>query len=133
MCACLPECHRPATEREIRLEPTVTAPREARRFVSRHLTDLGYPTLTDDGALVVSELVTNSLAAAPRTPIWVTLRLVGRLALLEVWDCSPVRPVIRAVDDTAEHGRGLHVVKESSLTWGCDTFVCGKVIWVLLG
>jgi anti-sigma regulatory factor (Ser/Thr protein kinase) len=124
---------RPAVDIEIKLEPTERAPREARAFVSRHLTELGYPTLVEDGSLIVSELVTNSLKAAEGKPLWVDIRRAGSLLPLEVWDCSPEPPVHKSPDFLAEGGRGLYVVDELSITWGCDTFFCGKVIWVLLG
>jgi two-component sensor histidine kinase len=124
---------RPATDLEIKLEPTNQAPREARRFVSRQLEVLGYPLLVDNAALIVSELVTNSVEAAPMFPLWVDVRRTGSLVLLEVWDCSPDPPVRKSPDSTDERGRGLTVVEELSIDSGCDPLPCGKVVWVLLG
>jgi anti-sigma regulatory factor (Ser/Thr protein kinase) len=133
MCTSVLERDRPSVDREIKLQPTPRAPREARRFVARHLPELGYPKLVEDGELIVSELVTNSIAAAPDTPLWVTLRLAGSLVVLEVWDCSSEDPVLRSLDCDAEGGRGLQVVKELSVAFDWDTFAGGKVVWVLLG
>jgi hypothetical protein len=50
--------------RRIRLEPTARAARDARRFVSAALADLGHADLIEDARLIASELVTN--ARAPR-------------------------------------------------------------------
>jgi anti-sigma regulatory factor (Ser/Thr protein kinase) len=119
-------------DREIKLEPTIRAPREARGFVSRHLDELGYPKLIDDAAMIVCELVTNSVREAPGTPVWVNLRWAGAYPLLEVWDCSPDPPVFKDPDYLAEKGRGLHIVAELSLRLGWDVFPCGKVVWALL-
>lgn len=124
---------RPAMERMIQLEPTPYAAREARRFVSQHFHELGFSTLADDGELIVSELVTNSLEHASKAPLSLGIRLAGSLLILEDWDCSPDPPIPQEPDYMAESGRGLHVVKELSITWGCETFLCGKVVWVLLG
>jgi hypothetical protein len=49
-------------ECEIRLEPSMRAPREARRFVSHHLCDFGYLKLVDNAGIIVAELVTNARA-----------------------------------------------------------------------
>jgi anti-sigma regulatory factor (Ser/Thr protein kinase) len=120
-------------DREIRLEPTPQAVREARRFVSRQLDELGYAELVDDAATITSELVTNSVREAPETPVWVNLRRAGSFPLLEVWDCCPKAPVLKSADYLAEGGRGLRIVDELSVSFGWDTFACGKVVWVLLG
>jgi hypothetical protein len=101
--------------------------------VSHHFCELGYARLIDDGKLIVSELVTNSIEAAPKSPLWVGLRTAGPFLILEDWDRSPVPPVRKELVHMAERGRGLHIVKELSITWGRDTFCCGKVTWAMLG
>jgi hypothetical protein len=120
-------------DREIRLEPTPHAPREARGFVSRHLGELGYQTFVEDAVTIIGELVTNSVKETPTTPVWVNLRRAGAHPLLEVWDCSINPPVLKDPDYLAEHGRGLHIVAELSVRLGWELFTCGKVVWVLLG
>ena len=124
---------RPVTDREIRLTPTSHAPQEAREFVSYHFDDLGFPQLVEDGKVIASELVTNSLNAAPHSPLWLSVRQRGSFLILEDWDCSTAQPVVRDPDYIAEHGRGLHIVTALSIEWGCDPFPCGKCVWVLLG
>src|SRR3954471_18073351 len=89
---------RPVMDVEVRLEPTLRAPGEARRFVARELAGLGYPGLVEDARLVVSELVTNSVINVPGMPVWVNLRRAGKFVVLEVWDCSPDPPVFQDPD-----------------------------------
>jgi anti-sigma regulatory factor (Ser/Thr protein kinase) len=93
---------------------------------------LGYPQLIETGELIVSELVTNSVTAAPDCPVWVDIRRAGLYVLLEVWDCSPKPPEFKRPDFLAEGGRGLHIVDTFSKKIGCETFAYGKVVWVLL-
>jgi serine/threonine-protein kinase RsbW len=128
------EYDRPSRELAIRLDADDRAPGHARRFVRHNLEELGYPKTVDDAVVVVSELVTNAAAAAPYTPIFVALLPSSGRVLLEVWDMSPDRPVMRSPDTMATAGRGLHVVEELSVTYGCNQCRSGawKVVWALL-
>lgn len=98
------------------------------------LADLG-----NDMELVVSELVTNAVAASAAvadTPV-VRLWLLGDgvQVLILVWDASPRRPVLVDVDEEAEGGRGLLLVEAISATWGCffpQDGTAGKVTWALI-
>jgi hypothetical protein len=121
---------RPVVDVEAKLEPTLQAAGEARRFVARELDALGYSRLVDDARVVVSELVTNSVRHVPGKPVWVGLRRSGKYVVLEVWDCSPDRPVAPDPDFVGENGRGLHVVGKLGVRSGYDIFCCGKVAWV---
>ncbi|HEY7487523.1 MAG TPA: ATP-binding protein, partial [Streptosporangiaceae bacterium] len=109
------------------------APREARRFVREHLEKLGHDRAIDDAELVVSELVTNSVAAAPGTVVFVALLPVSGQVILEVWDLSPKTPVLRPPDIMATEGRGLRIVEELSVNFGCNRKGRWKVVWALLG
>jgi hypothetical protein len=109
------------------------APREARRFVAHHLKEMGYSALVENAEIIVSELVTNSITAAPDMPLWVDIRRAGSLVLLEVWDCSSAPPQRKEPGVLATGGRGLHIVDELSIAWDFDVFSGGKVVWVLLG
>jgi two-component sensor histidine kinase len=124
---------RPAMDIEVKLKPTLHAPKEARRFVAGELAALGYPQLVEDAELIVSELVTNSITYAPKKPLWVDLRQAGKHLVLEVWDGSTEPPIARCPDFLATGGRGTHVVNELGISFGYDIFCCGKVIWVILG
>jgi anti-sigma regulatory factor (Ser/Thr protein kinase) len=110
------------------------------RLHARHLAwEWGLDALGYDTALLVSELVTNAVAAARAVrPVWpVRLWLLSdaaQIAIL-VWDASPQPPVPTGADAAAESGRGLLLVEAISSQWGWypaeDT--TGKVVWALTG
>ena len=120
------------TTPEIELFPTLEAPGRAREFVRRQLAVWGLPNSVDNATVIVSEVVSNAIAAAPHAPVRVSLRLVGSRAILEVRDCCPDPPVFQSVDPMAESGRGLHVVTALSATVDWFPVHGGKVMWVLL-
>ena len=78
--------------------------------------------LADDAALVISELMTNAVAASAALPAHppVLLRLTAgeRSLRVEVHESSPREPVLRAPDADAEHERGLAVVAALSAWCG---------------
>jgi anti-sigma regulatory factor (Ser/Thr protein kinase) len=120
-------------DREIKLCPRPESAREARDFVREQLTELGFPTCVDDATLIVAELASNALAAAPETPYWVALNIdAGGRPVIEVQDCSPELPVVRSVDAMSEHGRGLPIVEALSAAFGCVPVPGGKIVWALL-
>jgi anti-sigma regulatory factor (Ser/Thr protein kinase) len=97
----------------------------------------GLAGLSYDAALIVSELVTNAVAAARAVePVWpVRLWLLSdaaRIAVL-VWDANPGPPVRSEADATAESGRGLLLVETISDQWGWYPTDVGKVVWALTG
>lgn len=102
----------------ITLFPVAQSPEIARTFVRHRLVSLGTPEETvDNGCVITSELVTNVLRHVP----WAkTFRLCvsknGLSPLIEVWDPSPVRPVIKE-DPEGESGRGLMIVAALATTW----------------
>jgi anti-sigma regulatory factor (Ser/Thr protein kinase) len=132
MCTTATGHDRASTEIEIRLTADELAPGKARRFVRHHVERLGYPRCVDDAAVVVSELVTNAVAAAPWGPVFVALPPASGRLVIEVWDMSAVRPVPREPGVLDTHGRGLGVVKGLSLSYGCDHRGRWKVVWALL-
>ncbi|WP_338700124.1 ATP-binding protein [Streptomyces sp. Q6] len=96
------------------------AVRKARAAVRAQLAGWHLDELTDVTALLVSELVTNSLCHASG-PIGVRLvrRTGPRAALLvEVSDPLPDPPRARAAAPDDEGGRGLQLVADSSRRWG---------------
>jgi hypothetical protein len=133
MCSQLMGHGGPAADREIKLDPTPCAPLAARRFVSQHVKELGYPELVEDAETVVSELVTNVVTHAPDSPLRVDISRAGPHIVLKVFDGSPAPPVRMCPDFMAESGRGLHIVEELSIAWGYDTFPGGKFTWARLG
>jgi anti-sigma regulatory factor (Ser/Thr protein kinase) len=97
----------------------------------------GLAGLGDDAELLVSELLTNAVAASRvMEPIFpVRLWLVSgsaQIAIL-VWDANPQPPVPTQIDDQAETGRGLLLVEAVSEQWGWYTpqDTTGKVVWAV--
>lgn len=125
------------------LPPQFEAVRTARRFTRATLNQWGVPALFDDAALVVSELVTNSMRYALPTdrmgaeyepPIRLHLmRWTSRL-VCAVRDPSEDSPVTGEAGAGDEHGRGLLLVESFSDAWGWHPLagaLRGKVVWAL--
>ena len=121
---------RPRMDREIRLDPVLEAPGQARTFMRHHMTALGFQLRVEDAALIAVELVTNALKyASSYGPFWLSVRLASGRALIEVEDGSPHLPVLREPDYEAESGRGLHVVAALSAAYDWRPVDGGKIVW----
>jgi anti-sigma regulatory factor (Ser/Thr protein kinase) len=133
--SCLPEIALRALGADARL---VCA---AREFTAATLYRWGAGARLDDVAIVVSELLTNALrhglprlpelSDVPlRQPIRMGLRQTGPWVLCAVADPSQAVPVPRVPGSFAETGRGLHIIRALSDTWGYTTpDAAGKVVW----
>ena len=91
-----------------------TAPRVARKWLTTLLLEWSLPEFRDAGELVVSELVTNSVAEigkvawpAARPPVRLWLRGGPAGLGLQVWDPILATPVLRAAADDEECGRAF--------------------------
>ncbi|MFE3035420.1 ATP-binding protein [Streptomyces canus] len=107
------------------------AVRAARTAVRNRLTDWNLDGLADIAALLVSELVTNSLRHATG-PIGVRLVRpdgVDGVLLVEVSDPLPDPPRARVADLDDESGRGLQLVANAADRWGTRPGVTGKTVW----
>lgn len=88
---------------------------------------------------VVSELMTNSVAAARAMPHIEPVRLWllsdTRKVLVLVWDANPQPPALIEAGEDAENGRGLFLVQAFSERWGSypTPHWGGKVVWALCG
>jgi hypothetical protein len=105
-------------------------------------------TLVNAAGLVVSELVSNAVAAsaaltgsrfagywAPGTPpVRVWLSADDHRVVIQVWDGSDRPPVPQPVAPEADSGRGLLLVGALSEEWGCYTpeKSSGKVVWAVV-
>ena len=99
----------------------------------------GLDPLTEAVEHMVSELITNSVAAARAMPQIEPVRLWlltnRRKVLVLAWDANPQPPALAEADDDAEGGRGLLLVQAFSERWG--TYPTpdrgGKVVWAVCG
>lgn len=111
----------------------------ARAHVRELLWEWHFPGLRDDVGAVVSELVTNSVAATAGLgpavqPILVWLGSDTRHVLAAVGDASPCPPVRLNLGPDAEGGRGLALVEAFSTRWGWHPVprsksILAKVLW----
>jgi len=87
--------------------------------------------LLDDAALVISELMTNSLRAGARTAV-LTLSLDPGWLRVAVQDDVRGRPRLLAPEPGDLHGRGLHIVAALASDWGFTRLPRGKEVWANL-
>ncbi|MFF7135151.1 ATP-binding protein [Streptomyces sp. NPDC008196] len=106
------------------------AVRAARAAVRDRLAAWNLDGLADVAALLVSELVTNSLRHATG-PIGVRLVRPGTDGILrvEVSDPLPDPPRERVADLDDESGRGLQLVAHAADRWGTRPGATGKTVW----
>ncbi|MEV7072615.1 ATP-binding protein [Streptomyces sp. NPDC091972] len=107
------------------------AVRAARTAVRDRLTAWRLDGLADIAALLVSELVTNSLRHATG-PIGVRLvrpEGAGGVLLVEVSDPLPDPPRERVAGLDDESGRGLQLVARAADRWGTRPGTSGKTVW----
>jgi anti-sigma regulatory factor (Ser/Thr protein kinase) len=94
----------------------------ARLHARQVVWEWGLAGLGDDVEILVSELVTNAVAASRSLdqvlPVRVWLLSDKARVLVVVWDASPRPPARVEADDDAESGRGLLLVEAISERWG---------------
>ncbi|TXR96654.1 ATP-binding protein [Streptomyces sp. col6] len=102
----------------------------ARRLIDAALCCWGLGELADDGASIVTELVTNAVRHARRGSIRVVVeRITERTVRVAVSDFSRELPVKCRAGDGDEEGRGLLLVAALASDWGTYTRRWGKVVW----
>lgn len=125
-----------------------TAVPSARAHAQMMMIEWSMPGVAEDVALVVSELVTNAVAASTDADgrpqyaepggglpvVHLRLRSDHVRIVVEVWDSSPQEPVVRQPEVDDENGRGLLLVEALSERWGCERVPGwpGKVVWAEL-
>jgi anti-sigma regulatory factor (Ser/Thr protein kinase) len=125
------------------LGPRDTAPADARATLRLTLATWGLAHASDEAETVMSELVTNAIAAShaiapagtdPR-PVIFRLTADENELRIEVWDADPTPPPqdLALPGDDEESGRGLFIVDALSREWGSYGRNGGKVIWAALG
>jgi anti-sigma regulatory factor (Ser/Thr protein kinase) len=132
--------HEYPLENSLEFRPLPTAVPCGRLWARNVLFEWRLSDLTDDAELLVSELMTNALAASrPEyqfhdfTTITLRLRANSRYLIIEVWDRSPEDPAIAAAGGHSEYGRGLTIVDALASRWGHQrTAAYRKVVWAEL-
>jgi anti-sigma regulatory factor (Ser/Thr protein kinase) len=117
------------------LEAIPVSPRTARKAARSWLTGWGTSEeLIERSELIASELVTNAVLASKiyDAPPAIRFRMSARQgrALIEVWDCNPLLPVLRKPTADDEKWRGLPLVASLSRRWGfTPAYSGGKIVW----
>lgn len=89
--------------------------------------------LADDGALIVSELVSNAVRHARSRSLRVTvIRPESVRVRIGVVDKSKRLPEVREPREGAESGRGLALVGALAKDWGTVRLPWGKRVWAEL-
>ncbi|MFD1146694.1 ATP-binding protein [Saccharothrix hoggarensis] len=122
----------PAVPVAVTLPATAGSSAHARRVVGEVASAWGLSEdLADDAALVVTELVSNSVDHAVG-PIGLTVTRTTSGMRIEVTDRSSAMPQQRPVQLDSARGRGLIIVAALSRTWGSEPTPEGKVVWAEL-
>jgi anti-sigma regulatory factor (Ser/Thr protein kinase) len=87
--------------------------------------------ISDELALVVSELVTNAVRHA-EPPVRLELQADDERVTVAVADGSPGRPVARPAPADAEGGRGLPMIDLIAAETGVRPSPPGKTVWAAL-
>ncbi|WP_329382422.1 ATP-binding protein [Streptomyces sp. NBC_01716] len=103
----------------------------ARSLVRTALEAWGLEHLADTGALVVTELVSNSVTHTRTYSIRVTVsRPSETFVRVAVADSSKAVPILRvSADGHDEAGRGLAIIEALTWRWGTDCLPLGKRVW----
>lgn len=104
---------------------------QARAAVAACCDRLGLTDLSDDVALVVSEMVTNAVRHAT-PPMALEIEASEDAVVVAVCDGSPLPPVARQADLDAEGGRGMLLVELLSDDHGVRAQPPGKAVWARL-
>jgi anti-sigma regulatory factor (Ser/Thr protein kinase) len=122
---------------ELGVDPT--AVRRARAHALEILWEWDLLELSDDIALIVSELTTNAIqtiqAGSGGDPVRLWLVANSTHIAILVWDPASTTPRMRDVTSDDESGRGLAIVEALSTEWGWGFLSesrAGKVVWALL-
>lgn len=110
----------------LKLKPSNDAPRISRSRLAEIREDLGHRY--DDAALIISELVTNSVRHSGETPISVRVFTLPDRVRLEVQDEGP------CFDIGQPHGEGLGLkfIEKISDRWGVEDGGPPCTVWVEL-
>ncbi|QFZ19239.1 ATP-binding protein [Saccharothrix syringae] len=122
----------PAAPVAVTLPASAGSSARARQVLAEAASTWGLsPDVTDDAALVVTELVSNAVDHA-EGPVGLTVSRTATGVRIEVADNSPALPQPRPVQVDSARGRGLIIVEALSASWGTEERDGGKVVWAEL-
>lgn len=107
----------------------------ARELVRYALTNWNFGgSLIDDAILVMSEIATNAVNAAPGHHIRIRVTTLDGAPLLECWDPVPALPLPRDAGADAVSGRGLAIITAYAADTGVRPSATGegKIFWALM-
>jgi anti-sigma regulatory factor (Ser/Thr protein kinase) len=117
-------------DKELALDPTPESVRISRELVRSTLDSMD-TDLVEVAAILTDEMVTNAVKHG-RPPISLAIEGDNEGIVISVADGGPGFPVARAVDRTAENGRGLVIIDVLSDEWGVVPLYQGKQVWCRL-
>ena len=120
-----------APRERVALPHSARGPARARAVVALVTQRLGLEAVSDDVALLVSEMVTNAVRYAS-APVVLEIEADGTSVLVAVADGSAVLPVVRPTDDQTEGGRGMLLVELLAKEHGVRLEGLGKTVWAVL-
>jgi hypothetical protein len=118
--------------RRVPLPCSPTAPLMARAVVREACELWNLPMMTDDAVLIVSELVENAVRHA-RSKSLLRIELRPHGLSLAVRDDDPTPPQLATPDLNVPGHRGVRLVDQMSIAWGCTpSSDGGKIVWAVL-
>lgn len=115
----------------LRVAAVPEGPSIARRFVISMLERGGLSDLTEDAALLTSELATNAIRHA-HASFEVRVHCEDDSVRIELLDPVDAEPVPRAAGPHDVSGRGLAIVDQVAARWGVEPASRGKKVWFVL-
>ena len=116
----------------LELPHSLSSASEARRFVAEKVTEWELEPLLDDALLVTSELAANAVTHA-HSSCRLRVSLNPSSLRIDVLDTGSGTPEPQPSSNTAEHGRGLHLVAAVTTAWGLEVVPGqGKLVWAEL-
>ncbi|MEV0401199.1 ATP-binding protein [Actinoallomurus sp. NPDC050550] len=108
--------------------------RNARAFARASLGRLGCsPNAIDDGELIICELVTNAIKAAPGQEIKISIFPLRKYVVMCVYDPGDGLPRQKQAGSHDVSGRGIPIVKQCARRYGAFEVVGGKIVWAMVG